>query len=286
MKESKNGVLIAIIIILLILLVASIFMIFKSNNVEQEEVSADLTNEMTIREETNTTIENETEENIIADNTIVKKEGITSSKIETSQNTELTNEEKSKIENYLNKVCNWNSGIRLPEFDNINNANKEWIYSHIDREKYEYYISEKELQNELKEMFGKDLIINIKSDITNNNNIIMPKYDIDYKKYSLPAFSGDINFEYCINYISKDSDCYIANIIEYSIQRDMDRNPDIDSAIYSYINNQWEKVFEINENDKENIEKIIKNNNKFQAYNLFLKRDINNNIYVYKIEKS
>lgn len=290
MKESKNGVLIAIIIILLILLVASIFMIFKSNNFEQEEVSADLTNEMEIREEANTTIENETEENIIADNTIVKNEGITSSKIETSKNTELTNAEKNKIEQYIDIVCNRSKYYRLPEFTDINQADKVWLYGHINREKYPIDATENEIRNDLQELFGKDLIVNINKDIQNNQNNTVSNMPILYEnnKYLLQAYGTDYIILYTINTIKKEKDYYIANVVEYCIQRDLEKNPDEDYIICAYsekTGRNYNKIFDkSNATDEEVVNNVLKQKNKFQTYNIKITENNNGNFNVKEIK--
>lgn len=275
MKESKNSIVVTIIIILLILLAVSIFMIFKNNNVNNEELSTGLTNEMISNEETNMITENVTDDDKTAN----------------SNNKELSQAEKNKIEEYIDIICNRPQIIRLKEFSGIANADKEWIYNHIDRNKYEQYATDTEIVDNLQDVFGKEINVDVKADqknIPNDRFSCIPKYDENEGKYLLPAWGDTLTFSYIINDIKKENGDYIVNVIEYC--EDMvDENP-YEYAIFAFReNNKHKKIFDIDveksHEDNNVIEKVMQNKDEFPTYDITLKND-NNKLLVEKVEKN
>lgn len=285
MKESKNSIFVAIIIILLILLVVSIVMIFKNNNIDKEEVSAKITNEITINEESNIIVENVLDNNKTTDN---EKE--TSLKVETSTNSKITNVERERIQEYIDIICNRSKYYRLPEFNDVNQADKVWLYGHINREKYPNEATEVEIKKDLQDLFGNDLIVDVNKDIENNKNDTVDNMPFLYEnnKYLLQSYGKDYLILYAINTIKKENDYYIVNVVEYSIQRDMENNPDEDYIICAYSEdstNNWKKIF-----DKDNLKnnditnKVLKQKKEFQNYNIKIIKNTDGNFNIKEIK--
>lgn len=280
MNKSKNSIFITIIIILLILLVASIIIIFKSNNIEQEEVSAGLTNEITINEESN----------IVTENTLIEKEEITSSKTEAPVSSELTNSERKEIEEYVDLICNSPKYSMLVEFENINEADKDWIYSHIDQSQYKTYITEKQILNELRKIFSDKLEVNIKEDqklISQNSATNIPKF-VEDNKYFLTPYGDTLNVIYVIDSIKKNKQEYIVDVVEYGVDIDNENSFEDNLAIYSYKENEWNKTFNLEENQtgKESyiIDSILKSKSNYNMYQIIILQE-NNGLFVNKIKK-
>lgn len=140
-----------------------------------------------------------------------EKQEDTKNKIET----EITLEENTKIENYINEICNNYFALgRLPIFDDINQANKNWIYGHL-KAKEDSYISEENIEKNLKNIFGNDLNIDLKNDneALEYNNIYFNK---ETEQYEFFPYGTDMNICYAINTIEKDNEEYIVNVIEYA----------------------------------------------------------------------
>lgn len=207
---------------------------------------------------------------------------------------ELEDEEKITIENYVNTICNRSRFLRIPEFENINNADREWIYSCLDRAKYITYATENEISENLKKLFGEELEIDINDDqnlISQNSISYIPKYDESAGKYFLPAFGMEYRILYTIDTIKKENDNYIVSVIEYCEQRDYEKNSESYLAICACNEEEprnWKKIFEKDKNligtDVEIIEKVLERKKEFQTYNITLIRK-NENIYLKSIEK-
>lgn len=285
MKESKKSIFITIIIILLILLIISIFMLFKSNNIENNEVNPELTNKMADSIEANIIDENKTIDNVTADNKT------TNSEDKASNNVAVSSEEKSKIKQYIDIICNRPNCCRLPEFNSITNADKDWIYLHVDREKYEQYATEQEILENLKEVFGNELKIDIKADqknIPTDRFSGIPCAANEEGKYLLPIWGDTAEYLYTINNIKKENNRYIVNVIEYCADL-VNENP-YERAVFCFRENAENKlIFRLdNEQDAKDskvIDKVMQNKNEFPSYDVVLKSD-NGKLLVEKIAKN
>lgn len=99
----------------------------------------------------------------------------------------MQGEEESEIRAYTSTICNTNLGNRLPEFSNINGAYKPWIYAHITRDDSTFFMTENEIKENLKETFGDELILDVKKDTAEYDDISMPSFDKENGDYILPA---------------------------------------------------------------------------------------------------
>ena len=187
------------------------------------------------------------------------------------------------IEEYITKVCDGN--VKIYEFNDINEANKEWIYSHYPSEEdYDASaVSEEELESTLRKIFGTNLELNVKKDTENTDGYYIPKYNSQIGKYEYSPYGDTIRTDYIIDKITKNDNEYIVRLVEYSVQRDLERNADYDYAVFRYneISNEfwknWEKVFEIERGktgEKEEIDnKILEQKDKFLSYNFVIEKN-------------
>ena len=260
---KKNNFLIFIIVILVILLAVCLVIIYKNNylGTKTEVLSSgeNITSEESLKENT-TEVSNVAEENAVIE--------------------EITDEERQKIEEYITKVCDGN--VKIYEFNDINEANKEWIYSHYPSEE-DYNasgVSEEELVSTLKEVFGTNLELNVKKDTENADGDYIPKYNSQTGKYEYSPYGDTIRTDYIIDTITKNDNGYIVRLVEYSVQRDLERNADYDYAVFRYneISNEfwknWKKVFELkDETDEEIKQKVLEQKDKFVSYNFVIQKN-------------
>ena len=236
---KKNNFLIFIIVILVILLAVCLVIIYQNNylGTKTEVLSSgeNVTSEESLKENA-TEVSNVAEENDVVE--------------------EITDEERQAVEEYIDRI--FKMSMKVKEFDDINEADKEWIYSRLTGE-----FTEEKLIEELKKIFGTNLIINLEEDTKNADGYYIADYAIDT--------------------ITKKSNKFIVRLVEYSVQQDLERNPDLDHAVFRYngISNEswenWEKVFEIEiqrETEKEEIDnKILEQKDKFLSYNFVIEKN-------------
>lgn len=220
----------------------------------------------------------------------------TTEKIENEEIDEnVTEEEKTKIEEYIDIICNRPQFVRLPEFKDINEADKEWIYANIDRGKYVFYATAEEIEENLKEIFGENLEINLKEDqklIPQNKASFIPYYKKETEQYSLPAFDASYWGVYTINNIKKQNNDYIVNVIECFVGRDPDDDTgDEVLAFFSYEEDKdkFKKIFYPGEykdyKDVNLVKKIFEYKDEFSSFNIKLVKNESNNFYVKEIEE-
>ncbi|HIT70857.1 MAG TPA: hypothetical protein IAD08_02950 [Candidatus Scatovivens faecipullorum] len=263
---KKNNFLIFIIVILVILLAVCLVIIYQNNylGTKTEVLSSgeNVTSEESLKENA-TEVSNVAEENDVVE--------------------EITDEERQAVEEYITKVCDGN--VKIYEFNDINEANKEWIYSHYPSEEdYDASaVSEEELESTLRKIFGTNLELNVKKDTENTDGYYIPKYNSQIGKYEYSPYGDTIRTDYIIDKITKNDNEYIVRLVEYSVQRDLERNADYDYAVFRYneISNEfwknWEKVFEIERGktgEKEEIDnKILEQKDKFLSYNFVIEKN-------------
>lgn len=205
----------------------------------------------------------------------------------TASDNVMHEDEKSAITDYVLQICNNNLNNRLPEFDDINQADKVWIYSHISRKNDKAYKSEEEIISDLQEVFGNELILDVAAD-TKNSDISMPQYDSAKDAYALPVFGMDNQTCYVINSISKSGKTYVANVVEYNISSDFDTN---ESIISAYDENtadhwKWHEIFRVSNSDDElTAGSVLDKKEQFQSFSLTLEKNDNGTFSVIKSEK-
>ena len=193
----------------------------------------------------------------------------------------ISSEEKQEIEEYINKICNPICVVRINEFNDINEASKEWIYSHL--ESTATYVTEDEIKAQLQTLFGNNLIIDVKNDIASSDEVVMPTYDETAKKYALPTFGMDNVPVYAINSIELSNNEYIVNVIEYNEMHDLYESDNIHELIISKYDEtidkawKWKEVFRVNQDttEEEIKSEVLKRKDEFQSYNITLEKNNN-----------
>lgn len=193
------------------------------------------------------------------------------SKENQTEKNELQGEEESEIRAYISTICNTNLGNRLPQFSDINDAYKPWIYAHITRDDSTFFMSENEIKENLKETFGDELILDVKKDTAEYDDISMPTFDEENGDYILPAFGMDNRICYEVNSIQKSGSVYTISVIEYNVATDFDTNELIISA---YNNNDDNKkrteIFRVSEDESADKikDEVMKQKDKFKSFNI------------------
>ncbi len=266
---KKNNVLVLIIVILAILLAICLVIIYQNNylGTKNEVLSGEenITENESVKDNTTEFANVDEEDNIVE---------------------EITGEERQAIEEYIDKICNSIIYVRLPEFDNINNADKNWIYFHVETREDNYYVTEDQIKAELSELFGPNLIIDVQNDTSGADGYFIPKYNEQEGRYEFWPI-GDLEvYNYVIDTIIKEENTYVVNVVEYIESRDLERNTDEYTAISSYKkDNELEKIFEKNQETKNELDnKVLSLKDKFQNYEIVLE-EIDNEIYVKSVEK-
>ncbi len=256
----KNNFLVFIIVILIILLAICLVIIYQNNYLGTK-------NEVLSSGE-NVTKNESLEENLVENSAVVE---------------EITDEERKAVEEYISKVCDGN--VKIYEFNNINDADKKWIYSHYhDEEDYNMSgVSEQELVSTLKEIFGTNLELDVKKDTENADGDYIPKYNVQTGKYVYSPYGDTIGTDYAIDTITKKGNRFTVRLVEYSVQRDLERNADLDYAVFRYNEvtdefwKNWQKVFEIaiqQETKKEEIDqKVLEQKDKFLLYDFVIEEN-------------
>lgn len=198
------------------------------------------------------------------------------SETQTDKN-ELQGEEESEIRAYTSTICNTNLGNRLPEFSNINDAYKPWIYAHITRDDSTFFMTENEIKENLKETFGDELILDVKKDTAEYDDISMPSFDEENGDYTLPAFGMDNRICYEVNSIQKSDNVYTVNVIEYNVATDFDTNEQIISAYNKNDDKKRTEIFRVSEDESADKikEEVMKQKNKFISFNITIENTDN-----------
>lgn len=184
---------------------------------------------------------------------------------------ELQGEEESEIRAYISAICNTNLGNRLPEFSNINDVYKPWIYAHITRDDSTFFMTENEIKENLKETFGDELILDVKKDTAEYDDISMPSFDKENGDYILPAFGMDNKICYEVNSIQKSGNIYTVNVIEYNVATDFNTNEQIISAYNKNDDNQKRtEIFRVSEDESADKieEEVMKQKDKFISFDI------------------
>lgn len=206
------------------------------------------------------------------------------SRITTNHTTEVSVDEISKIETYLQKIYMWReiTGDALPVFDNINQAPDVWLWEVVKKNLEEYELSYDQLEDKTKEIFGEEL------------QKAFPKEGYEYMEYDVETNiyyaigSGLDNQEdvFLLDKIQKQDNVYIVQIVEYL--EDYSEGYETTEAEYNIQikNLNDETIGEVNSTESEtNIQQIVKDNiDKFTKKEVHLKADENGNLYVTSVK--
>ena len=211
--------------------------------------------------------------------------------LEENEQEKISSEEKQKLENYINKICNPTCIVKLEEFTDINEVSKKWIYSHL--ESTTSYVTEDEIKNQLQELFGTDLKIDVTNDIASIDDVVMPTYDKAMQKYALPIHGMDNVPVYTIDNIEITNNKYIVNVVEYNEMADLYSSDDNYELIISAYDEtiekvwKWKEVFRVNQDttEEEIKNEVLKRKDEFLSYNITI--EMNDDKFIVKsINKS
>ncbi len=245
-------------------------------------------NNSQIKEESDKEVEDYTEENVklasyIEDHTI-------------------RNEVFTEIKEYVNKICN--TGMKISEFQDINDADKSWIYTQKHISNDDIFLTNKIIEDNLKILFGDSLKIDIENDLKSAKiyPYLLPEYDEKLKGYVFLGYDNAETVKYIINDIKNNNDIYTVNVIEYEeADREYEANENtmnVEVIIKAYdetdswkkdyenIDDEilqrkdefsWKEIFTLGNEDYLNTEKIEKEvlnrKDEFCSYNLTIEKE-------------
>ena len=207
-------------------------------------------------------------------------------KISTNKSNEITIDEITKIETYLQKIYMWKeiTNEALPVFENINDAPDIWVWEVVKKNLEEYELSGEQLQNKAKEIFGQDF------------QKEFPKDGYEYMQYNQEtntyyAIGSALDNEedvFLLDKIEKQEEGYVVQIIEYLedySQGYETTNSEYDIQIKN-LNNEVIGTVKNTESET-NIQQFVKDNiDKFTKKEVTLKTDENGNVYVKSVRNS
>lgn len=302
-KKKSSSIVISILLVMIIAGVAIGFVFIKfTNNFESFSDMKSIENKVASNELENSTINLFSEMNRIENNNTVLNKNTTIS-------TQITSEEEAEINEYVDKIC---QNHRLPEFKDIEDVNKVWLYSHLEARHPEYvdektntwlfpYSTKKEMEEDLKKLFDIDVVI----DEQNDMEYLLQANNIDYNEendvYEFLPYGMDLNTYYIINNIEKNDNNYIVNLVEYFETGDLyEKYTHLDGeyiiihnykTIYEYSNNET-GVFSLdisNFNDfteyprlpsKTVNNEVLKRKDQFRSFDITIKKDNSGKLYI------
>lgn len=302
-KRKSTSIILSMLLLIIIACVVAGFVFIKVVNVQ----------DLPTFDESNILSQNENIEPVtehINENNIVRESKEENAIVETSKNIELTDKEKTEIEEYVNKVCNVMIK-ELPEFNSIEQADKYWIYSHIlfiDNKRPEIYqeepfvhvfpsLTKSEIEKNIKELFGSDLTVDLDKDMELNKDLLdiaaNVSYVKDYDVYEFIPFGTDLATYYAIDTIEKENEEYKVSMVEYLEGGDLEEKyPDgIYSLIYkystpgTYLGNEvfahkYQQGISKEDLKKELDVEVLKRKDQFRNFYIKLKKESSGKIYI------
>ncbi len=191
-----------------------------------------------------------------------------------NQNTNVTIEEINNIEEYINKIYMWKevTNEALPTFENINVANKTWIWEVVKKNIEKYEFSYEEIENKAKELFGEEFQVQFPKEGFDGI-----KYNNDEQKYiATETVLDEQEDSFLLNNIYKNKEGYIIEIVEYIEDYSLENNIVV-------RNLKGEELGKVSNSESETkIQEIVKDNiDRFKKKKIYLK----NEIIVEKIEE-
>ena len=190
----------------------------------------------------------------------------------------------------------------MPECNNINDADKDWIYSHVKSVDDPYYVTKEQVEKQLRDLFGEKLNIDVENDIKNIDDLVLSKAYEDEGKYALPIYGMDNTTYYTIDQIMKKNEQYIVKTIEFNRSYDMINDEEGKETIISTYdgsisnNFKWKKVFTIETNKIEKSDdkylpsitlsqEVLKQKEKFGSFEITIQKNEEGLFNLIKIEK-
>ena len=205
-KRKQKGVIVSTLVALIAIALILVIAFIKTSALEENKTIVDVDNEDNTIQQSNTL--GNTDDKDVADNL--------SSSNANNNNENIDEDERIAIEKYINRICNNTLNERLPECNNINDADKDWIYSHVKSVDDPYYVTKEQVEKQLRDLFGEKLNVDVENDIKNIDDLVLSKAYEDEGKYALPIYGMDNTTYYTIDQIMKKNEQYVVKVIEFN----------------------------------------------------------------------
>ena len=207
-------------------------------------------------------------------------------KISTNKSSEITIDEITKIETYLQKIYMWReiTGESLPSFESINDAPDIWVWEVVKKNLEEYELSAEQLQNKAKEIFGQDF----QKEFPKNGYEYMEYNQETNTYYAIGSALDNEEDVFLLDKIEKQEEGYVVQIIEYL--EDYSQGYEATNSEYDIqiknLNNEVIGTVKNTESET-NIQQFVKDNiDRFTKKEVILKTDETGNIYVKRVKNS
>lgn len=207
-------------------------------------------------------------------------------KISTNKSSEITIDEITKIETYLQKIYMWReiTGEALPSFESINDAPDIWVWEVVKKNLEEYELSGEQLQNKAKEIFGQDF----QKEFPKNGYEYMEYNQETNTYYAIGSALDNEEDVFLLDKIEKQEEGYVVQIIEYL--EDYSQGYEATNSEYDIqiknLNNEVIGTVKNTESET-NIQQFVKDNiDRFTKKEVILKTDETGNIYVKSVKNS
>ena len=207
-------------------------------------------------------------------------------KISTNKSSEITIDEITKIETYLQKIYMWReiTGEALPSFESINDAPDIWVWEVVKKNLEEYELSAEQLQNKAKEIFGQDF----QKEFPKNGYEYMEYNQETNTYYAIGSALDNEEDVFLLDKIEKQEEGYVVQIIEYL--EDYSQGYEATNSEYDIqiknLNNEVIGTVKNTESET-NIQQFVKDNiDRFTKKEVILKTDETGNIYVKRVKNS
>lgn len=196
----------------------------------------------------------------------------------TIQTSEVSMEEIEKIENYINQVYMWKevTGEALPCFEEINQADEDWIWEVVKKNLEEYELSHSQIQEKAQELFGEKFNKQFPKEGTKYLT-----FDEENNQYYAIGMGLDQEEDvFLLNNIKKIQNGYEVEIIEY-----LEDYSQIEENIIIVTNLDGEEIEKVSSEEEEKTKEIAKNNSEKLSKKKVILTLQNEKLYLEKVSQ-
>lgn len=175
-------------------------------------------------------------------------------------------QEIEKVENYIQQMYMWKevTGEALPCFEDINQANEDWIWQVVKKNLEEYEVSYEKIQEKAKELWGE----NFKKEFPKEGTEYLTYREENNLYYAEEIALDQQDDVFLLNKIDKIENGYEVEIIEYL----EDYSQELETNQIIIKNIKGEEVFRVGMQEENQIKEKIKNSvNRLNQKKLILK---------------
>lgn len=149
-------------------------------------------------------------------NTTTEKQQTVEQQQAVAEDNNITEAEKEEISKYVGLIYDWSMGERIPEFEDINDANEDWAWLNVcdylqtTTEEYKMFTAQ-EVQEAAKVLYGNNFNKKFTKDSSRH-----VKYIENEDKYISVAMGTPFKESYEVKDMIKKNNQYIINLIEYT----------------------------------------------------------------------